>query len=141
MKWPCGHEAPPTCSECWRIAADEMAKRNQALVDELAALRELDISVTGIRDQAITSKSDMAKRVEATATEIYPLLAGQGPEIVGGVLADLVSLWLASHVSVDSLENTQKYRDELFEHLIKAIRELVPVQEKNVLERVRKYSN
>lgn len=36
-------------------------------------------------------------RVEALVNRIKPMLAGQGSEVQGGALADLLAMWLAGH--------------------------------------------
>ena len=67
--------------------------------------------------------ADVTRLVE----RIRPLLAGQPPEIVGAALADLLAIWLASHVYRDLPETTAAMRDALLVAHVEKVRALVPV--------------
>lgn len=61
---------------------------------------------------------EIIERVESIVEKIKPLLAGQPSVIVGAVLADLTSIWLAGHFPPE-------LREELFETHRKAVWQLV----------------
>jgi len=69
---------------------------------------------------------------EHIVNAISPLLRGFPPEIQGAVLADLVSMWLAGHMGPGAPE----LREELLAGHIELVRELIPVNEKIILERI-----
>lgn len=77
--------------------------------------------------------------IEAVSRQIYPLLHGQNPLLVGAVLIDLVSMWLAGHVSVaesgneeESLKYTRELRQQLLSDFIIAVEAMVPVNAKEI---------
>jgi hypothetical protein len=61
---------------------------------------------------------------EALAHKIRRLLEGRGPEVQGAVLADLVSIFFASHHPA--------LRAECVELWIRHMRELIPISEKQI---------
>jgi hypothetical protein len=73
---------------------------------------------------------DIVNRVE----EIRPLLAGLGSEMQGGILADLVAMWLAGHMA-----DRPDFREEILRHWLDAVRALIPVNERIILERLEKH--
>lgn len=70
---------------------------------------------------------------------IEPMLAGRDPRLVGAVLADLLSTWLAAHLVLDNDQiartQTDAMREELIAEHIQLVRKLVPENEKAVLKR------
>ncbi|UGY13719.1 hypothetical protein HAP48_0034880 [Bradyrhizobium septentrionale] len=54
-------------------------------------------------------------------------LQGQGPEVQGAVLIDLVGMFFAGHHPA--------LREELIEAFVKAMRELIPINEQILVER------
>jgi len=77
------------------------------------------------------------KEVVDAANRIRPVLFGRPPEIQGAILAELLSCWLAGHIT-DTPEYTQALRDELLIEHIEAVRKLISVNEKAILAAVRK---
>jgi hypothetical protein len=75
--------------------------------------------------------------VELIVRTISPVLHGFTSEIQGAVLADLVATRLTGHVGPDAAA----YREELLEQHIKTVRELIPINEKIVLERMEAEGN
>ena len=67
---------------------------------------------------------DETRAIIAISRQIKPHLVGAGASIQGGVLADLVSLWLAGH--------HPDLREEMFAEFIRVTRRLVPVSEKEI---------
>lgn len=59
------------------------------------------------------------RKVDRLVKRIMPLLAGKGPEIQGGALADLVAIFIAGH--------HPGLRDEVLQMHIDLVRQLVPV--------------
>jgi len=66
------------------------------------------------------------KRVLCIIKRIRPLLAGNPAQVQGAVLADLLAMWLAGHVSLKSREATEANREELLAMHIETVRQLVP---------------
>lgn len=69
-------------------------------------------------------------KVHMTVEHIKPHLAGQRPEIVGAVLADLVAIFLASHVVLGNPEETAKVREDELAILLGLVRQLLPLNAK-----------
>ena len=67
--------------------------------------------------------------VASLVEEVRPFFAGKPPEMVGGALADLLAIWLASYVVRDNPSETAVLRDSLLAAHIEAVRELVPENE------------
>jgi hypothetical protein len=67
---------------------------------------------------------DTADRAKRIAASIRPRLVGQGPDVQGVVLADLVALWLAGH--------RPDMREEQLTLWIDAVRALVPYAEREM---------
>jgi hypothetical protein len=81
----------------------------------------------------MATRSAGAKAVEIVerAAQIRPLLAGLGPDIQGGILADLVAMWLAGHQPAD-------YREAELSLWLETVRALIPVNERMILEQLEK---
>lgn len=81
----------------------------------------------------------MEKLIDKISGRIYPLLHGQSPQLVGAVLIDLVSMWLAGHVSVaedgneaDSRKFTRELRAQLLSDFVIAVEAMVPVNARDI---------
>lgn len=84
--------------------------------------------------------SAAATRILELSQACQRILRDQGPAIQSGVLADLLSLWLAGHCVVEEIgqperPETDKLREEILAALIELVRELVPTSEKEILQR------
>lgn len=79
------------------------------------------MSETG--DEAVARGIELAQSVRS-------MFAGQGAEVQGMALADLLAIWLAGHILKDDPEATAKLRYELLDQHIKAVWDLIPVNEK-----------
>ena len=71
-----------------------------------------------------------ARAVEPIVDRIRPELAGQAPELVGAVLAELVSLLVAGHIIPGDRGATDRLREELIAGFIRTVRGLVEVNHK-----------
>jgi hypothetical protein len=78
-------------------------------------------------------------QVAVLVEHIRPFLAGQKPEVVGGVLADLLAMLLAGHFA-ETEADTAKLREELLRLHFEAVRELIGPNERMILERTRRDS-
>lgn len=74
-----------------------------------------------------TSYSTDAVHAEQLVERAKPIFAGQPFEIIGAALADLVAIWLASHVYRDMPGTTDAMREGLLADLVDTVRKLVPV--------------
>lgn len=81
--------------------------------------------------------ADLRKCIRLTA-QIEPILHGQGPGAIGAVLADLLSKLLAGHFIAGDEKATAELRDEILSAHIDAVRKLVPVNEKIILDRAKR---
>ena len=68
-----------------------------------------------------------ADAVEKLVESIRPLLAGRSPHTQSAALADLLAIWLASHIIHGNPAATDKLREELLEAHIEVVRELIPI--------------
>jgi hemerythrin len=75
-----------------------------------------------------------ARRAQELVEAIKPILAGEAPHIQGAALADLLAMWLAGHVAVGDPEASQAMRETLLTAHIEAVRDLVPVEYKGLIE-------
>jgi len=57
---------------------------------------------------------------------IQQLLKGKPNFVQASVLADLLSLWLAAHIDLDSEKNTHRHRESLLSMHIAVVEKLVP---------------
>jgi hypothetical protein len=83
------------------------------MMDEFATKAERDDSVVAT-----------AKRAEALSHAIRPLLQGQGADAQGAALADLVSMWIASH--------HPELRDGVLRAWVDVVQKLIPESEKEI---------
>jgi hypothetical protein len=80
-------------------------------------------------------------------TAMRPMLAGRGPLVQSMILADLTSMWLASHLATDrttgevSDEETQKIREDIFQNYIQLVRQLTVVNHDIVMRRHQEQSD
>ena len=87
--------------------------------------------------------SEKAKRNASAAAEkvkeIAPLLHGLDPETTSGVLAQLVSMWVAGHVVFESngttieRAETEAARREVFAYWTTLVDKLIPISETEIL--------
>lgn len=81
-----------------------------------------------------TKEQDQLTRLAIQiAQQMHPLLAGYPPEVQGAALADLLATWLAGHQGPDA----EQLREELLAQHIEAVRQLVPVNEKMILDQMK----
>jgi hypothetical protein len=81
-------------------------------------------------------KSSFAKSamVEMVVSSIGPLLHGLPPDIQGAALADLFAIWLAGHQG--EKPGIDEYREALIQDWCKTVRDLIPVNEQMIAERM-----
>lgn len=65
--------------------------------------------------------------VEQLRPRVFPFLAGQPPAIQGGVLADLLAIWLAGHCVPGDLAATRAARAELLADFLVLLERLVSI--------------
>lgn len=70
---------------------------------------------------------------KAAVAALSPFLRGRPPEIQGLVLAWVTAWWLAGHFDP---EDTTGLREILLQMHTKGIRELVPIAEREILDKV-----
>lgn len=63
------------------------------------------------------------------------MFAGVTPEIVGAVLADLLATLLAGHIVDGDPKATRQLRKEMLQFHIAQVRQLIPINERAILER------
>jgi hypothetical protein len=71
-----------------------------------------------------TSKT---REIIAIVEQIKPLLAGQKPEVIAAVLADLMAILLAGHYAEGDENETRKMRAELLAMHCAKVRELTRI--------------
>src|SRR5262245_65853923 len=86
------------------------------------------------RSMTTTTESPPDPReIDRLVEQIMPILAGHHEAIQSGVLADLLSMWLAGHFIEGSAKKTAKLREELLRDDIKLGRRLSLATEAMVL--------
>lgn len=105
------------CQHCYTIATDQRAARERYC--------------TTCRQHGISDDEAFA-RVEAIVEQCKPLFAGEQPYVVGAALADLVAIWLASHLTADKAE-TDDLRQRMLRHHTRFVRAFLPDEEQAVL--------
>jgi hypothetical protein len=83
-----------------------------------------------------------ASRALSLRYKIMPILEGQGPDVQGAVLADLLSLWLAGQIVLDDnggidREQTVKMREDMLALHIEHVRLMLPSSEAEVLHKLK----
>lgn len=73
-----------------------------------------------------------ADKVRELCERIRPILAGNGPEVIGATLCDLLAVLLAGYAVSDSVEETHKLREEILTHHIECLWELVTLNAKQL---------
>jgi hypothetical protein len=66
--------------------------------------------------------------------KIRRMLEGKPPEMQGAVLADLLAMWLAGHVSPGDEPATDGWRELVLQVHLEAVRKLIPVNYKIYVE-------
>lgn len=80
----------------------------------------------------VADEDAAAVAIAELSRKIQPLLRGQDPAVQGGVLADLLSIWLAGHIVPSDPEMTDKIRREVLELHVATVVELVPESEQQI---------
>ena len=80
-----------------------------------------------IEDIGIDTLERDAREIAALGRQIAPLLGGHPAEVQGGVLADLLAIWLAGHHVAGDEDETRRFRAELLAMHCTMVRLLVPV--------------
>lgn len=57
---------------------------------------------------------------------IRPLLADHAARVQGGVLADLLAIWLAGHIVPNDQRETDKLREEILRLHVQIVHQLIP---------------
>jgi hypothetical protein len=78
--------------------------------------------------------SAAAKLSQEICAKIAPLLANNAPEVQSAALADLTAMWLAGHFVNNNIAETRKLRQLLLHEHIKLIQQLIPLNEKKLLQ-------
>lgn len=79
----------------------------------------------------------LAQRARESMTliaKIRRLLEGKPPDVQGAILADLLAMWLAGHVSPDDDEATEGFHELILQVHLEAVRALIPVNYKLFIE-------
>jgi hypothetical protein len=79
-----------------------------------------------------------AERILEVSRQIEPLLAGLGPDVQGGILANLTSMWIAGHMAEDHDDHamTATVREKILRIHIEAIRDLIAPSERELRARM-----
>jgi hypothetical protein len=77
----------------------------------------------------MSSAAEDAVKAAALAKRCYPLFAGQGPDVQGAALAELVALHIACHVVQGDEVQTAQMREVMLELFVGTVKKLVPVLE------------
>lgn len=86
----------------------------------------------------MADRSEIGAEVAELVDMICPLIARRDPAVQSAILADLVSIWLAGQFVSGNPEETAKMREELLAEVVALVRQLLPVNERMILQRVRK---
>jgi hypothetical protein len=82
---------------------------------------------------------DKVNEVAELSREIAELFADRERKVVGAVLAELLSIWLAAHfVANDEGGETKQFRKKLLREHMRVVRDLIPLNEKQILENLPK---
>lgn len=84
---------------------------------------------------------DAIKLVAQVVQDCSAHMQGKPPEIQGAVLVELVSMYLAGHFIADSPEETKRLRETMLQLHVSTVRDLIPVNERQVLERLKRRSS
>jgi hypothetical protein len=87
----------------------------------------------------VNAKSQFLAEVERVVAKIRPLLTGRPSRVQGAILADLVATWLAGHFGPDDVV-TSKLREELLDLHVETVRQLIPPNERMILETLERSS-
>ena len=75
-----------------------------------------------------------ADEVVSLVKALRPTLAGRPKEIQGAALADLLAIWLASHVVRGDPAATKRWHDKILKLHLTAVRKLVPIAYQELIE-------
>jgi hypothetical protein len=89
----------------------------------------------------MTKSREAAELVDEIVQRIRPILAGNAPEVVGGALADLFSMFLAGHFDEKGPAETAVLREQLISQWLDTVRQLIEPNEKIILARTRRESH
>lgn len=80
------------------------------------------------------SASQKTDDVIATTAKISPLLSGKHPDVVGAILADLVSMWLAGHQPRPGVprEKALEARKVILDTWMQLVDRMMPINERLV---------
>jgi hypothetical protein len=79
--------------------------------------------------------SDAEARAAMALVEVVrPLFAGKSADVQGAALADLLAMWLAGHVMQGDQKATDRLRRRMLEHHLEAVRSLISVNYKMLIE-------
>lgn len=73
--------------------------------------------------------------VSALLNTLRPLLAGKDPSTIGAALADLTATWIAAHTSAAGKAETDQLRNDLLAMHIEAIKQLIPINARQLKAR------
>ena len=73
-----------------------------------------------------------AEQVRTLSHEIRPLLHGKPQVVIGSVLAELLSLWVAGHVIPGSQAETDAYRSAVLVMLMEQVNGLIPASSREI---------
>ena len=68
------------------------------------------------------------------AQRCFPILAGHDKMVQGAALVELVAMHLAGHVILGDTEKTKQLRVGIFEEFMKAVVDLIPVLDEDVIQ-------
>lgn len=80
---------------------------------------------------------EMAKDAAQMFDEMAEIMRNHHPFVQGAVLADLLALWIAGHFT-ENEQQTIRIRDKILDEHIKAVRKLIPINEKIIVEQIHK---
>jgi hypothetical protein len=82
--------------------------------------------------------SDEAVEVQGSiCKQICPLLANQHPRVIGAILVELTSKWLAGHIltaAVNGEKNLDAVQSALMDPFLQAVTKLAPIEACRVVE-------
>lgn len=75
------------------------------------------------------NEARLAIRASELAKACHPILAGQGGEVQGAALAELVALHLAGHIIPGAEAETAEMREAMLELFVETVKSLLPIME------------
>jgi hypothetical protein len=83
-------------------------------------------------DAKATVAAQVSEEVFLIVQDIRPILAGRAPQVQGAVLAELLSLWLASHWLPGEKDRTEELRASLLTTYCALVRKLTEINAKRL---------